>query len=43
MIDLKKVYDLRNELDRLTKQMDSFIKDLIQDRLENDADKRTQN
>ena len=38
MIDLKKVYDLRNELDRLSKQMDSFIKDLIQDRLENDAD-----
>lgn len=38
MIDLKKVYDLRNEIDRLSKQMDNFIKDLIQDRLENDED-----
>ena len=41
MIDLKKVYEIRNEIDRLSKQMDNFIKDLIQDRLENDADKRT--
>ena len=43
MIDLKKVYEIRNEIDRLSKQMDNFIKDLIQDRLENDANKRTQN
>ena len=36
MIDLKKVYDSRNELDKLSKQMDNFIKELITDRLEND-------
>lgn len=43
MIDLKKVYDLKNEIVKLDKRMDSFIKDLIHDRLENDnADKRAQ-
>lgn len=43
MIDLKKVYDLKNEIAKLDKRMDSFIKDLIHDRLENDnADKRAQ-
>ena len=36
MINLKKVYDIRNELDKLSKQMDNFIKELITDRLEND-------
>lgn len=43
MIDLKRVYDLKNEIVKLDKQMDKFIKDLILERLENDnADKRTQ-
>ncbi len=43
MIDLKRVYDLKNEIVKLEKQMDKFIKDLILDRLEDDnADKRTQ-
>lgn len=43
MIDLKRVYDLKNEIVKLEKQMDKFIKDLILERLENDnADKRTQ-
>ena len=42
MIDLKRVYDLKNEIVKLDKQMDKFIKDLILDRLEDDnADKRT--
>jgi len=43
VIDLKRVYDLKNEIVKLEKQMDKFIKDLILERLENDnADKRTQ-
>lgn len=43
MIDLKRVYDLKNEIVKLDKQIDKFIKDLILERLENDnADKRTQ-
>jgi hypothetical protein len=43
VIDLKRVYDLKNEIVKLDKQMDKFIKDLILERLENDnADKRTQ-
>ena len=43
MIDLKRVYDLKNEIVKLEKQMDKFIKDLILERLEDDnADKRTQ-
>ncbi len=43
MIDLKRIYDLKNEIVKLEKQMDKFIKDLILERLENDnADKRTQ-
>tara|TARA_S200002703_G_scaffold142464_1_gene134853 strand:+ start:169 stop:303 length:135 start_codon:yes stop_codon:yes gene_type:complete len=43
VIDLKRIYDLKNEIVKLEKQMDKFIKDLILERLENDnADKRTQ-